>query len=98
VNGSGKVDHMAKDLADFVKDLKYKTIESHLVYIHSSLTPEIMVYEKTWAVYEYFNSFFVIGRLKKASQHKTKGEKNFGKNSDDLFTIDFFGVVFFGFG
>ncbi len=46
VNGSGQVDHMAKDLADFVKDLGYKTIESHLVYIHSSLTREIMVYEK----------------------------------------------------
>jgi tRNA (guanine10-N2)-dimethyltransferase len=46
VNGSGQVDHMAKDLADFVKDLGYKTVESHLVYIHSSLTREIMVYEK----------------------------------------------------
>jgi hypothetical protein len=35
-----------------------------------------------------------IGRLKKTSQHKTKGEKNLEKYSDDLFTLDFFGVVF----
>jgi tRNA (guanine10-N2)-dimethyltransferase len=46
VNRSGQVENMAKDLEDFVKDLGYKTIESHLVYIHSSLTREIMVYEK----------------------------------------------------
>ena len=46
VNGLGEVDHMAKDLEGFVKKLGYKTIESHLVYIHSSLTREIMVYEK----------------------------------------------------
>jgi hypothetical protein len=36
----------------------------------------------------------VIGRLKKANQHKTKGEKNFGKSSKDLFILDFFGVAF----
>ena len=47
VNGSGQVDHSAKDLAEFVKDLGYKTIESQLVYIHNSLTREIMVNEKT---------------------------------------------------
>ena len=47
VNGLGQVDHMAKDLDGFVKNLGFKTIESHLVYIHRSLTREIMVYEKT---------------------------------------------------
>ncbi len=46
VNGCGEVDHMAKDLKEYIKNLGYKTIESHLVYIHSSLTREIMVYEK----------------------------------------------------
>jgi tRNA G10 N-methylase Trm11 len=46
VNGLGEVDHMAKDLARYIEGLGYKTIESHLVYIHSSLTREIMVYEK----------------------------------------------------
>jgi predicted RNase H-related nuclease YkuK (DUF458 family) len=47
VNQQGQVDHMAKDLAGFVKGLGYKTIEFHKVYIHRSLTREIMVYEKT---------------------------------------------------
>jgi len=47
VNGYGEKDHMAKDIDEFIKKLGFKTIESHLVYIHSSLTREIMVYEKT---------------------------------------------------
>ena len=47
VNQQGQVDHMSKDLAGFVKGLGYKTIESHMVYIHRSLTREIMVYDKT---------------------------------------------------
>lgn len=46
VNQQGEVDHMAKDLAQYIVDLGYKTIESHLVFIHRSLTREIMVYEK----------------------------------------------------
>jgi tRNA (guanine10-N2)-dimethyltransferase len=45
-NGLGQVNHLAQDLAEFVNGLGYKTIESHMVYIHSSLTREIMVYEK----------------------------------------------------
>jgi tRNA G10 N-methylase Trm11 len=46
VNQQGEVDHMSKDLAGFVEGLGYKTIESHMVYVHRSLTREIMVYEK----------------------------------------------------
>ncbi len=46
VNVYGKVNRMSEDIAEIVKNLGYKTIESHLVYIHSSLTREIMVYEK----------------------------------------------------
>lgn len=42
----GQVNHMSEDIADFVKQSGYKSIESHLVYIHRSLTREIMVYEK----------------------------------------------------
>ena len=34
-----------------------------------------------------------IGRLKETSQHKTKERKNLEKHSDDLFILDFFGVV-----
>ena len=47
VNKQGHVDNMAKDLAEYVKSLGFKTVESHLVFIHRSLTREIMVYEKT---------------------------------------------------
>jgi len=47
VKGLGQVDHIAKDLAEFVKGLGYKTIESQLIYIYNSLTREIMVNEKT---------------------------------------------------
>jgi hypothetical protein len=54
VNGLGQVDHMTEDLAGFVKGLGYTTIESHMVYIHSSLTREIMVYEKQWQLDFYF--------------------------------------------
>jgi hypothetical protein len=39
-----------------------------------------------------------IGRLKKTSQHKTKGEKNLEKHSGNIFTLGFFGRVFFGLG
>ena len=34
VNQQGEVDHMAKDLAEYIEGLGYKTIESHMVYIH----------------------------------------------------------------
>jgi tRNA (guanine10-N2)-dimethyltransferase len=47
VNGLGKISRMAEDLAEYINGLGYKTIESHMVYVHSSLTREIMVYEKT---------------------------------------------------
>ena len=42
VNGSGKISRMAEDLAEYINGLGYKTVESHMVYIHSSLTREIM--------------------------------------------------------
>ena len=47
MNERGEVNRMAEDLAEFIEGLGYKTIESHMVYIHRSLTREIMVYEKT---------------------------------------------------
>lgn len=46
VNEQGQVNHMSEDIADFVKQSGYKTVESHMVYIHRSLTREIMVYER----------------------------------------------------
>ena len=47
VNEQGEVNRMSEDSAELVKELGYKTIESHKVFIHRSLTREIMVYEKT---------------------------------------------------
>lgn len=46
VNEQGKVEHMSKDLAGYIGDLGFKTIDSHTVYVHRTLTREIMVYEK----------------------------------------------------
>jgi tRNA (guanine10-N2)-dimethyltransferase len=46
VNQQGDTEHMAKDLAGFIEGLGFKTLESHLVYVHRTLTREIMVYEK----------------------------------------------------
>lgn len=43
----GKVEHLSKEISDYVKMSGFKIIESHLVYIHRTLTREIMVYEKT---------------------------------------------------
>jgi len=47
VSQQGQVEHMSEDLAEFVKGLGYKTIESHMVYVHRTLTREVMVYERT---------------------------------------------------
>lgn len=47
VNQSGKVEHLSKEIANFVKSIGFKTIESHKVYVHRTLTREIMVYEKS---------------------------------------------------
>ncbi len=46
-NGVNKTNQMSADVADLVKKLGYRTIESHKVFIHRTLTREIMVYEKT---------------------------------------------------
>jgi tRNA (guanine10-N2)-dimethyltransferase len=47
VNESGQTERLAKVLECYIADLGFKTIESHKVYVHRSLTREIMVYEKT---------------------------------------------------
>ena len=50
VNGEGKTEQMSAEVADLVRELGYRTIESHKVFIHRTLTREIMVYEKAVAV------------------------------------------------
>jgi tRNA (guanine10-N2)-dimethyltransferase len=47
VNQQGQVEYMSKDVAGFVEGLGFKTVESHMVYVHRTLTREVMVYEET---------------------------------------------------
>jgi tRNA (guanine10-N2)-dimethyltransferase len=47
VNQSGEVEHLSIELANFIYSLGFKTVESHKVYVHRTLTREILVYEKT---------------------------------------------------
>ncbi len=44
---SGKMESLAKDLENYISGLGFKKLESHKVFIHRTLTREIMVYEKT---------------------------------------------------
>jgi tRNA (guanine10-N2)-dimethyltransferase len=46
VNGEGKTEQMSTEVASLVKELGYRTIESHKVFVHRTLTREIMIYEK----------------------------------------------------
>jgi tRNA G10 N-methylase Trm11 len=46
VNGEGKTEQMSAEVSGLVKELGYRTIESHKVFVHRTLTREIMVYEK----------------------------------------------------
>jgi tRNA G10 N-methylase Trm11 len=47
VNESGETERLAEVLESYITNLGFKTIESHNVFVHRSLTREIMVYEKT---------------------------------------------------
>lgn len=44
---SGKVARMAEEISVFVEGLGFECLQSHTVYIHSTLTREIVVYKKT---------------------------------------------------
>ena len=46
VNEYGQTERLAEVLESFIANLGFKTIESHKVLEHRSLTREIMVYEK----------------------------------------------------
>ncbi len=45
-DNTGKIVRMADEISSFVESLGFKNIQSHQVYIHSTLTREIVVYEK----------------------------------------------------
>ena len=46
-DSSGKVTRMADEISVFVEGLGFECIQSHIVYIHATLTREIVVYRKT---------------------------------------------------
>jgi tRNA (guanine10-N2)-dimethyltransferase len=46
VNGEGKTVQMSTEVSDLSEKLGLRAIESHKVFVHRSLTREIMVYEK----------------------------------------------------
>lgn len=46
MNEQGQVNQMSKDVAGLVSELGFRNVESHLVFVHRTLTREIMVYEK----------------------------------------------------
>ncbi|MGE5575123.1 MAG: DNA methyltransferase [Ignavibacteria bacterium] len=47
VNQSGQTERMSEEVAQDIANLGFKKIDSHFVYVHRTLTREIMVYEKT---------------------------------------------------
>jgi tRNA (guanine10-N2)-dimethyltransferase len=46
-DSTGKVTRMADEITVFVEGLGFRYVQSHTVYIHSTLTREIVVYEKS---------------------------------------------------
>jgi tRNA (guanine10-N2)-dimethyltransferase len=46
VNQQEKTEQLSIEIADFIYSLGFKTIESHKVFVHRTLTREVMVYEK----------------------------------------------------
>ncbi len=46
VNGEGKTEQLSAEISSFVKKLGFHTIESHKIFVHRTLTREVMVYEK----------------------------------------------------
>ncbi len=43
---SGQEERMSEEIAEYVSNLGFKTVESHTVYVHRTLTREVMVYKK----------------------------------------------------
>lgn len=46
VNGAGKTEQLSEEISSFVQNLGYRTIESHKLFVHRTLTREVMVYLK----------------------------------------------------
>jgi tRNA (guanine10-N2)-dimethyltransferase len=46
-NGVTQGTHMSQELAGYIEELGFKRLESHMVYVHQTLTREIIVYKKS---------------------------------------------------
>jgi len=46
-NSSTTKMQMSQVLASYIEGLGFRRIQSHMVYVHATLTREIIVYEKT---------------------------------------------------
>jgi len=44
---TGEIEHLSKEIEGYAKTVGFKKIEAHTVYVHRSLTREIVIYEKT---------------------------------------------------
>ncbi len=46
VNESGKTEQLSEQLSGFIQGLGFKMLESHKLFVHRTLTREVMIYEK----------------------------------------------------
>ncbi len=46
VNRLGQEEHLSVEIAEFVENLGFHVLESHRLYVHQTLTREVMVYKK----------------------------------------------------
>ena len=46
VNRVGKTEQLSEEISSLVQKLGYRLLESHGVYVHRSLTREVIVYQK----------------------------------------------------
>ena len=44
---TGEIEHISQEIGGFAENLGFKKLEAHTVYIHRSLTREIVIYKKT---------------------------------------------------
>ncbi|MDR0492382.1 MAG: THUMP domain-containing protein [Nitrososphaerota archaeon] len=47
LNQAGEVEHLSKEIEEYAQNVGFKKLEAHTVYVHRSLTREIVIYEKT---------------------------------------------------
>jgi hypothetical protein len=46
LNRAGKTEQLSKEISGHIQKLGYCTIEAHKLFVHRTLTREVMVYQK----------------------------------------------------